>query len=215
MLTPCCDTLCGPKTNILVLFIELWLLIMVFFQLPLWILVLNTPVSLCSVICSGGKSCCSCFVNPARPYCFKIAQVISALLLFCVLLLVLLLRLWTINPSWLLSLQKFPILQIFLPFLEQPCLELHWNTCCGIGCVPVEAFQAGGWDRPSWSASPSPPNACSQGIQLYPRLVIHTVIADTLSCSMLENSGQNSDHSSWQPLWSNQLPVAYSVLISS
>lgn len=85
---------------------------------------------------------------------------------FCASLLVLSLRVGTINPSRLLSLPKFPIPQILLPFLDQPCLELHWNPCCGSGCVPVEAPQAAGWDRPPWSANP-----CSGGVELHPRLL--------------------------------------------
>lgn len=159
------ETLSAPKTNILMLSIASWPLFIVFFSiLPVNV---NTGFQRAN-ICHMQWWEELLFLSHKSRKALKLHRSLVLYPCFCASLLVLWLRVWTINPSRPLFLPKFPIPQTLLPFVEQRCLELHWNGCCGSGCVPVEALQAAGWDRPSWSARP-----CSGENVLYPRLLTH------------------------------------------
>lgn len=176
-----------------------WLLF-VFFQYCqwMWTLVLNTPVS----VMQWWEELLFLFHKSRRA--LKLHRSLVLHYWFCASLLVLLLRVWTINSSQLFSLPKFPIPQIMLPFLEQPC----WN-CPGTAVVGVDVSLwkpcrlLGGTNLADQHLQVI--KQCGPGGELHSRLLINTMICDTLSCSLLESSWQNSDHSSWQPLWSNQL----------
>lgn len=139
------ETLSGPKTNILLLSIASWLFYCVFPILSVNVNIGFKGTSICHVQWWEELL----FLSHKSKKALKSHRSLVLYYWFCASLLVLLLRVWTINLPWLLHLPKFPNPQTVLPFLKHPCLELHWCPCCGSGCVPVKPSRLlGGSDLP-------------------------------------------------------------------